>query len=61
MYLLLVIFFSGKEVAGKVTLKHIYEIARVKAEDPAFAGVPLESICRTIIGSARSIGIQVVR
>lgn len=44
-----------------MTLKHIYEIARVKAEDPAFAGVPLESICRTIIGSARSIGIQVVR
>ena len=46
---------------GKVSLKHIYEIALVKSRDPAFARVPLESVCKTIIGSARSLGIQVVR
>ena len=48
-------------MAGKVTLKHIYEIAKTKSEDPAFIGVPLESICKTVIGTARSLGIEVIR
>lgn len=53
----------GKEVAGLVTLKHVYEIARVKARDDAFAlqDVPLSSVVRSIIGSARSLGIRVVK
>uniref|UniRef100_H0X2Q3 Large ribosomal subunit protein uL11m n=1 Tax=Otolemur garnettii TaxID=30611 RepID=H0X2Q3_OTOGA len=53
---------TGKEVAGLVTLKHVYEIARVKAQDEAFAlqDVPMSSVVRSIIGSARSLGIQVV-
>lgn len=49
----------GHEVAGRITLKHVYEIAEIKSKDPAFSGIPLESVCRTIIGSARSLGIQV--
>ncbi|ELR50683.1 39S ribosomal protein L11, mitochondrial [Bos mutus] len=51
------------EVAGLVTLKHVYEIARVKAQDDAFAlqDVPLSSVVRSIIGSARSLGIRVVK
>lgn len=46
-----------------MTLKHIYEIARVKAKDDAFAlqDVPLSSVVRSIIGSARSLGIRVVK
>uniref|UniRef100_A0A8D1RJM8 Large ribosomal subunit protein uL11m n=1 Tax=Sus scrofa TaxID=9823 RepID=A0A8D1RJM8_PIG len=54
---------TGKEVAGLVTLKHVYEIARVKAQDDAFAlqDVPLSSVVRSIIGSARSLGIRVVK
>ena len=51
----------GHEVAGRVTLKHIYEIAEIKSKDPAFAGIELESVCRTIAGSARSLGIEVIR
>ena len=53
----------GKEVAGLVTLKHVYEIARVKAQDDAFAlqDVPLSSVVRSIIGSARSLGMRVVK
>uniref|UniRef100_A0A8C2RCA5 Large ribosomal subunit protein uL11m n=1 Tax=Capra hircus TaxID=9925 RepID=A0A8C2RCA5_CAPHI len=42
---------TGKEVAGLVTLKHVYEIAHV----------PLSSVVRSIIGSARSLGIRVVK
>ncbi|KAF6333601.1 mitochondrial ribosomal protein L11 [Rhinolophus ferrumequinum] len=54
---------TGKEVAGLVTLKHVYEIARVKAQDDAFAlqDVPLSSVVRSIIGSARSLGIRVMK
>lgn len=54
---------TGREVAGLVSLKHIYEIACVKAKDDAFVlqDVPLSSVVRSIIGSARSLGIQVVK
>ena len=51
----------GHQVAGVVTLKHIYEIARIKQSDPALSRKSLESLCKTIIGSARSLGIEVVR
>ncbi|KAI2561162.1 MRPL11 isoform 6, partial [Pan troglodytes] len=39
------------------------EIARIKAQDEAFAlqDVPLSSVVRSIIGSARSLGIRVVK
>lgn len=51
----------GHQVAGRITLKHIYEIASIKSKDPAFAGVPLECVCKTVVGSARSLGIQVAK
>lgn len=57
MFFLLI---EGKEVVGTVTLKQIYEIAKIKKNDQAFRNVPLESVCKTIMGSSRSIGIEVV-
>ena len=48
-------------MAGKVSLRHVYEIAVIKQKDPAFVRIPLESICKTIIGSARSMGIEVIK
>ncbi|KAL9954367.1 hypothetical protein ACROYT_G041892 [Oculina patagonica] len=50
----------GREVAGTVTLKQIYEIAKIKKKDSSMRNVPLESLCRSIIGSTRSMGIEVV-
>ncbi|KAI7871169.1 50S ribosomal protein L11 [Spinellus fusiger] len=50
----------GTEVAGKVTLKHIYEIAKLKQEDANLKHLSLESICGSIIGVAKSVGIEVV-
>ena len=52
---------TGHEVVGRVSLRHIYEIAKVKKQDPGFANYPLESVCKCIIGSARSMGIEVIR
>lgn len=50
----------GREVSGKLTLKHIYEIAKIKSEDPTLECEPLEKICQKVIGTARNLGIEVV-
>ncbi|XP_075425965.1 large ribosomal subunit protein uL11m isoform X2 [Ascaphus truei] len=54
---------TGHEVAGMVTLKQLYEIALVKSKDEAFVirDMPLMEVVKCIMGSARSIGIKVVR
>ncbi|XP_012266098.1 39S ribosomal protein L11, mitochondrial [Athalia rosae] len=52
---------SKLEVAGKITLKHLYEIAKIKSEDPPLALMNLQGICNMLVGIARSCGIQVVR
>ena len=44
---------------GKLSLKHIYEIAKVKSEDPNLIGVPLESVARRVLAQAEGIGITV--
>ncbi|CAO3621592.1 unnamed protein product [Cunninghamella blakesleeana] len=50
----------GSEIVGKVSLKHVYEIAKVKQKDANLQHLSLESICGSIIGVARSVGIEVV-
>ncbi|CAH1183013.1 unnamed protein product [Ceutorhynchus assimilis] len=52
---------SGKEIAGKVTLKHIYEIAKIKGVDPPLQTLSMEDVCKMLVGVARSCGIEVVR
>ncbi|XP_071532732.1 large ribosomal subunit protein uL11m isoform X2 [Panulirus ornatus] len=51
----------GKEVSGKITLKHIYEIAKIKQQDPPLQLTPLKQICELMIGVAHSCGIEVVK
>ncbi|XP_045427689.1 39S ribosomal protein L11, mitochondrial-like [Pipistrellus kuhlii] len=54
---------TGKEVAGLLSLKHVYEIACVKAQDNSFTlrDMPLAAVVRSLIGSARTLGICVVK
>jgi large subunit ribosomal protein L11 len=51
----------GSESVGAVSLKHVYEIAKIKQTDLHLKHVPLESLCRSIVGTAASCGIQVKR
>ncbi|XP_048370961.1 39S ribosomal protein L11, mitochondrial [Sphaerodactylus townsendi] len=53
----------GHEVAGMVTLKHLYEIALVKSQDPSFVlnDSTLEEVIKSLLGTARSLGIKVVK
>merc|ERR1711998_533757 len=50
----------GKETVAKVTWKQVYAIAQLKSKDAALASIPLESLCKTIAGTARSMGFKVV-
>jgi large subunit ribosomal protein L11 len=50
----------GTEVVGNVSLKHVYEIAKIKQQDQNLKHLSLESISSSIIGVAKSVGIQVV-
>jgi large subunit ribosomal protein L11 len=47
----------GKEVAGSVTLAQVREIAEAKMKD--LNAVTIEGAMQTIIGSAKSMGIEV--
>ncbi|XP_026187103.1 large ribosomal subunit protein uL11m [Mastacembelus armatus] len=53
---------TGHETAGIVSVRTVYEIAKVKAQDECFKmrNASLEMVVKSIIGSARSLGIKVV-
>ena len=50
----------GHEIIGKVSLKHVYEIAKIKQTELRLSGMSLENLCKSIIGQSKSMGIQVV-
>lgn len=50
----------GHEVTGTISLKHIYEIAKIKATDDHLKHLSLEAVAKTVVGSAKTLGIQVV-
>ncbi|XP_077589462.1 large ribosomal subunit protein uL11m [Stigmatopora nigra] len=53
---------TGHETAGLVSVRAVYEIAVIKAEDECFKkrNTSLENVVKGIVGSARSLGIKVV-
>ncbi|KAI0009500.1 ribosomal protein L11 [Xylariaceae sp. FL0662B] len=50
----------GHEIVGTVSLKHIYEIAKIKQSELRLSGLALEGLCRSVIYQAKSMGIAVV-
>ena len=53
--------YCGREIAGKITLKHLYEIAAIKIQDPSNALLSMEQMCKALIGTARQCGIEIVK
>lgn len=51
---------AGKVVAGTISLKAVYEIAKIKSSDQGMGSVPLEGIVKSVIGSCRSLGVKVI-
>lgn len=50
----------GKETIGTLSLKHIYEIAKIKQTELRLSGLSLEALCKCVISQCKSIGIEVV-
>lgn len=50
----------GHQTVGTISLKHVYEIAKIKQSELRLSGLSLEGLCRSIIYQAKSIGINVV-
>ena len=50
----------GKESVGEVSLKHIYEIAKIKQSELRLSGLSLEGLCKSVVSTARSCGVTVV-
>ncbi|KAH8922942.1 mitochondrial ribosomal protein L11 [Atractiella rhizophila] len=53
-------FGKGKETIGTVSLKHIYEIAKIKQRDEHLKNVHLKDLAKSVMGTCRSMGIKVV-
>ncbi|CAH2354172.1 54S ribosomal protein L19, mitochondrial [[Candida] railenensis] len=49
-----------KETVGTISLKHIYEIAKIKKSDGRHADLDLKNICRQVISNAETVGVKVV-
>jgi large subunit ribosomal protein L11 len=51
----------GQNIVGRVSIKYLYEVAKVKQEvDPDLRDHDIEGITKMIVATARSMGIQVV-
>ncbi|KAK9359385.1 mitochondrial ribosomal protein of the large subunit [Lipomyces starkeyi] len=46
---------------GRISLKHVYEIAKIKQKDSQLSGVSLEAVARSVIATAKTVGVEVVR
>ena len=50
----------GHETVGKIHVKQVYEIALAKQQDEHLRHIDLEMLCRQVMGSCRSMGVDVV-
>ncbi|PKI83650.1 mitochondrial 54S ribosomal protein YmL19 [Malassezia vespertilionis] len=48
----------GAEVTGTISIKQVYEIAKIKIKD---VDVNEKEMCKVVAGSARSLGLRIVR
>lgn len=51
---------SGTGTVGTVSLKHVYEIAKIKQDEVRLQGMDLQAVVKCVIAQAGSIGVVVV-
>jgi large subunit ribosomal protein L11 len=47
-------------VGKPVSLKHVYEIAKIKQSESRLSGIALEGIVKSVVAQAGSMGVVVV-
>ncbi|KAG4427950.1 hypothetical protein IFR05_016570 [Cadophora sp. M221] len=50
---------SGNEIVGTISLKHVFEIAKIKQSELRLSGLSLEGLCKSVISTAKSVGVEV--
>ena len=50
----------GQEWVGTISLKHVYEIAKIKKTDERHKHLLLENICQQVILNCTPVGVKVV-
>ncbi|KAJ3690065.1 hypothetical protein LUZ61_019229 [Rhynchospora tenuis] len=51
----------GHVSVSTISLRHVYEIAKIKQGDLTCKHLSIEAICKSIIGTANSMGLEVVK
>ncbi|CCI47766.1 hypothetical protein ABG067_005682 [Albugo candida] len=51
----------GEVYVGNIKLRQIYEIAKIKQTDENLDYMDLPSLCKSIIGSAKSMGLRITQ
>jgi large subunit ribosomal protein L11 len=51
---------SALGTVGTVSLKHVFEIAKIKQSEKRLSGLSLEALARSVVAQAGSIGVVVV-
>ncbi len=50
----------GRGVAGVISVKHVYEIAKYKLDDINCAHMSLEQMCISVVNTANRAGIKIL-
>lgn len=50
----------GTNILGEISLKHVYEIAKIKKTDERHKDVDMKLICGQVISVAKAVGAKVV-
>ena len=50
----------GRESVGEISLKHVYDIAKIKQSELRLSGLPLDGLCKSIIAQAKTVGVTVI-
>jgi large subunit ribosomal protein L11 len=51
---------ATKGTVGTISLKHVYEIAKIKVGETRLSGLGMEGVARSVVGQAGSLGVVVV-
>ena len=51
---------STEACVAELSVKHVYEIARIKHGDPLMSRLPLRSVFRMVAASAISYGFRII-
>lgn len=52
--------YAKQGYLGEISLKHVYEVALIKKTDETHKDIPLKEICKSVVSTAKTLGINVV-